>query len=165
MALDNSELEKLEQLFKYKKLSERIRVFKDLEKRIGFTDAVFVAKSFHKKHWCSEFKIILEKNKLSENVFDDVVRLIYVDYLKLMPYDFSFEKKQDALIIRCFNACQILESCTACGLDTGKVCCGIFNEPMQALVSMINPTLAYERLPERIRPRQAFCEERIFFKK
>jgi hypothetical protein len=153
----------LESRFLGKTIFERVGVIGELARDFGEQTALEVARKYHTKRWFSEFNSVLQKNEFSGDVFKDVVKLVYVDYLKLMPYEFKAEIKVSEMTIRCYNNCPILDACIAFGLDTKKVCCEVFNFPMQAIVSAVDENLKYERVPEQIRPRRHYCEEKIFF--
>ena len=151
-----------EKRFEGKTIFERIKTLKQMIAEIGEQKATEIAGKYHTKKWLKEFAPILKKNNLSGDPFKDVIQLIYIDFLKLMPYEFSVEKKPNQILLKCFNRCPIYDACTALGMDTATVCCKVFNQPMQALVSAVNPKLLYQRVPAWIRPRHSYCFEKIF---
>jgi tRNA(Arg) A34 adenosine deaminase TadA len=88
--------------------------------------------------------------------------LIFREYMGLSEAELPILAESDAEIVwKSQNRCQTLEACGALGLDTRKVCRGMFEKSTQALLSCLDPQLRFLRSYETIRPYAGHCEERI----
>lgn len=84
------------------------------------------------------------------------------DYLGLDPADVPVAAESPQEIVWLSkNPCPTLDACVASGLDTRKVCRGVYEKSTQALVSSIDPRLRFLREYEEIRPHAPHCRERI----
>jgi tRNA(Arg) A34 adenosine deaminase TadA len=59
------------------------------------------------------------------------------------------------------NPCPTLEACGQLGLDTRLVCRTVYERPVQALLSQLDPQLRFQRSYTEIRPHAPHCRERI----
>jgi hypothetical protein len=63
--------------------------------------------------------------------------------------------------MRWWNPCPTLEACVRLGLDTRTVCRQAYHQPVQVMLSRLDPRLRFERNYEALRPYVSYCEERI----
>jgi tRNA(adenine34) deaminase len=93
----------------------------------------------------------------------DGYRLFYENYLGLsIPKDGEIIEVSDRqMVSRWSNPCPTLEACKILGLDTREICKKVYQQPVQALLSKINPGLRFDRNYSSLRPHTPYCEEII----
>jgi hypothetical protein len=97
----------------------------------------------------------------TDNPFMDGYRLFYEEYLhvSIPEYGEIVEQTPSRLVTRWWNRCPTLEACQHFGLDTRRVCRRVYHQPVQVMLSRINPELVFVRNYAAIRPYTAYCEE------
>ena len=93
----------------------------------------------------------------------DGYKAFYECYLGLsIPGDGEIVEKTDRrLVMRWWNRCPTLEACQKLGLDTREICQKVYQAPVQALLTRLDPRLRFRRNYARIRPYADYCEEII----
>jgi hypothetical protein len=99
----------------------------------------------------------------TDDVLRDGYRLFYADYLGLfVPDDGEIvAQTEHEILMRWWNPCPTLDACVRLGLDTRVVCRKAYHQPVQAMLSRLDPGLRFERNYEALRPYVPYCEERI----
>jgi tRNA(adenine34) deaminase len=97
------------------------------------------------------------------NPLRDGYRMFYEGYLGLsIPQDGEIVEAMDRrLVTRWWNPCPTLEACKKLGLDTREICRKVYHQPVQVLLSKIDPRLRFERNYAALRPYTPYCEEII----
>ena len=65
------------------------------------------------------------------------------------------------IVFRWWNKCPTLEACQAFGLDTRVICKVVHHQPVNILLSRVDPRLRFERNYAALRPYTPYCEESI----
>jgi tRNA(adenine34) deaminase len=93
----------------------------------------------------------------------DGYRLFYENYLGLsVPKDGEIIEVNDRrMVSRWSNLCPTLEACKILSLDTREICKKVYHQPVQALLSKVNPGLKFDRNYSSLRPYTSYCEEII----
>ena len=65
------------------------------------------------------------------------------------------------IVMRWWNPCPTLEACVQLGLDTRVICRQVYHQPVQEMLSRLDPRLRFERNYQALRPHVPYCEERI----
>jgi tRNA(adenine34) deaminase len=93
----------------------------------------------------------------------DGYRMFYECYLGLStPHDGEIVEATDRrLVARWWNPCSTLAACQKFGLDTREICKKAYHQPVQVLLSKIDPRLRFERNYAALRPYTPYCEEII----
>jgi len=101
--------------------------------------------------------------KRTGNPVIDGYKMFYESYLGLsIPRDGDIIEATDGqLVMRWWNACPTLEACRKLGLDTREICKKVYHQPVQALLSKVDPRLRFKRNYEALRPYTPYCEEII----
>ena len=71
------------------------------------------------------------------------------------------QKQRKKLVIHSNNFCPTLEACNILGLDTREICKQLNEEPTEALLQQLNPSLRFKRNYNSLRPFKPYCEEII----
>jgi tRNA(adenine34) deaminase len=97
------------------------------------------------------------------NPLRDGYRMFYEGYLGLStPQDGEIVEATDRrLVTRWWNPCSTLAACQKLGLDTREICRKVYHQPVQVLLSKIDPRLRFERNYAALRPYTPYCEEII----
>jgi hypothetical protein len=91
--------------------------------------------------------------------------MFLLSYLGLDPGEVPVVYEDERKITwRSYNLCPTLEACRSLGLDTKEICRESQEEPVQALISQLNPCLVFRRNYDSIRPYAPYCEESIELK-
>ncbi|MFC1721784.1 hypothetical protein ACFL0Z_02645 [Patescibacteria group bacterium] len=103
----------------------------------------------------------LHRIRRSDDPFDDVIRILYQDYMGLrQKEDFVVaERTSDKLVIKCWNFCPVLEACQKLNLNTKDVCQKAYHEWVQVFVQRLDSGLYFARDYNKIRPHCNCCEE------
>jgi hypothetical protein len=93
----------------------------------------------------------------------DAFKVFYENYLGLsVPQDGEIVEATDKrLATRWWNDCPTLAACQKLGLDTREICRKVYHQPVQVLLSRIDPRLKFERNYDALRPYAPYCEEII----
>jgi hypothetical protein len=93
----------------------------------------------------------------------DGYRLFYEEYLGLSVPEGGEIVEQTAhkVVMRWWNPCPTLGACERLGLDTRTICRRVYHQPVQEMLSRLEPRLRFERNYEALRPYTPYCEERI----
>jgi hypothetical protein len=93
----------------------------------------------------------------------DGFRAFYESYLGLsIPADGRIVSSDDTRIVsRWWNRCPALEACVATGLDTRVICRKVYETPVRAFLSRVDPRLKFRRNYDALRPHAPYCEEII----
>jgi tRNA(Arg) A34 adenosine deaminase TadA len=92
----------------------------------------------------------------------EAYELLFFDYMGLPREELPVISETETEIVWLSrNRCPTLEACQALGLDTRKVCRGVYEKSTQALVSQLDPQLRFLRSYEEIRPHADHCREMI----
>jgi len=121
----------------------------------------FISEELIKKRlrWYEENK---NKIRLKGSDVKRAYTLLTIEYLGLNPEEVPIVYEDSKKIVwRSYNFCPVLEACKRLGMDTREVCKKAEEEPVQALISKINPNLKFSRNYEEIRPYKDYCEEII----
>ena len=107
-----------------------------------------------------------EFDQTGDPVFDGY-RLFYEIYLGVSaPADGEIVEQTDKkLVMRWWNHCPTLEACQALGLDTREICRKAYHQPVQTMLTQLDPRLTFERDYNALRPHAPYCEEIIALKK
>jgi tRNA(adenine34) deaminase len=110
--------------------------------------------------WLDKNAYALEK---TGNPLLDGYKMFYERYLGLsIPRDGEIiEATEIQLVTRWWNHCPTLEACQKLGLDTREICRKVYHQPVQALLSKIDPRLKFKRNYAALRPHTPYCEEII----
>jgi len=121
----------------------------------------FISKELIKKRlcWYEENK---NKNCLEGSDVKKAYTLLLIGHLCLSPKEVPIVYDDPKKIVwRSYNFCPVLEACKRLRMDIREVCKKGEEEPVQALISKINPNLKFSRNYEKIRPNEDYCEEII----
>ena len=111
-------------------------------------------------------KNLAEFERTNDPVLDGY-RLFYEVYLGVsVPQDGEIiEQTKRKMVMRWWNHCPTLEACQKLGLSTREICQKVYHQPVQAMLSKIDPRLTFERNCMALRPHTPYCEEIIVLKK
>ena len=88
--------------------------------------------------------------------------LFLLEYLGLSEDQVPVVSENDNEIVwASANPCPTLQACRRLGLDTREVCRAVYEKPVQALISQLDPQLRFYRSYDVIRPHAGHCQERI----
>jgi len=121
----------------------------------------FIKEELIKKRlrWYEENK---NKIRLDGSDVKKAYTLLLIEYLCLSPKEVPIVYEDPMKIVwRSYNFCPVLEACKRLRMDTREVCKKAEEEPVQALISKINPNLKFSRNYKKIRPHEDYCEEII----
>jgi hypothetical protein len=108
-----------------------------------------------------------DRNAEALEIMGDPLRdgysMFYEGYLGLStPQDGEIVEATDRrLVTRWWNPCSTLEACKKLGLDTREICRKVYHQPVQVLLSKMDPRLRFERNYAALRPYAPYCEEII----
>jgi len=86
----------------------------------------------------------------------------FLDYLQIPLQQVPvIEENEYEIRWRSANPCPTLEACRQLGLDTRKICRGVYEKSTQTYLSAIDPELRFFRNYSAIRPYAPYCEEGI----
>jgi hypothetical protein len=110
--------------------------------------------------WLERARPGLEK---SGDPLRDGYQAFYERYLGLeLPRDGEVvESSPRRLVMRWWNPCPTLDACLALGLEPREICRKVYEAPVQAMLSGIDPRLRFRRNYDAIRPHTGYCEEII----
>jgi len=102
----------------------------------------------------------------SGNPVLDGYRLFYEAYLVVsVPDDGEIvSQNRSEMVMRWRNHCPTLEACQKLNLDTREICQEAYHQPVQELLTRLDPRLRFERNYEALRPHTPYCEEIIVLK-
>ena len=107
-----------------------------------------------------------ERNKdnlrLSGSLPKQASKMVLFECLGINPKEIKIiHDSQTKISWQARNFCPVVEACRRLGLETKEVCREVYQEPVQVLISRLNPNLFFSRNYDRIRPYAEYCEESI----
>lgn len=99
----------------------------------------------------------------SGNLIRDAYHVFYETYLGLsLPRDGEIvTATEQRWVMRWWNTCPTLEACQQFELNTCEICKKVYERPVQALFTCIDPRLRFGRNYSALRPQAPYCEEII----
>ncbi|HVN55897.1 MAG TPA: hypothetical protein VMT46_16305 [Anaerolineaceae bacterium] len=161
MSADLRSLVKSEYESSYPDATALFQTILDLSTRIGLGAALALLEDcvFEKRlAWFERAGGFMER---SADPLRDGYRLFYEKYLHVaVPQEGEIvEAGPRRMVTRWWNRCPTLEACQKLGLDTRVVCRQVYERPVEALLSRLDPRLRFRRNYAAIRPYTPYCEE------